>query len=399
MTTETPVAPALPGAPGDRTLLAVAGAMSAGAGVVHVGLAAEHGAHHWSMGLAFLLTGWAQLAWPVAAWLRPQRPLLQLGGALHLAAVAGLVLVSLVGWPLGPLAWQPEQVTSAALLCLGLELAVVGSLVSFVRARVRLPRAALPVALAAAVLASTGAVALGGGAHSTAGAAGHSGTAAPHGHGEVQPGSADASRPEAATTVEAETAGAGDAAETGHAHGPAETGPPTKAQRAAADALLTSSRAALKRYELVSVAEAEGYSVVHDAGGKLLHYAHSGYVADGRTLDPQRIESLLYVTLPGGGMLLVGGMYMMPKGEHGPAVGGSLTQWHAHDDLCLDPTKGIAITQRPGGGCPPGSAVGETGEMMHVWAIDYPGGPFGELEPGALRSAVRAHYGLDEQAG
>jgi hypothetical protein len=90
-------------------------------------------------------------------------------------------------------------------------------------------------------------------------------------------------------------------------------------------------------------------------------------------------------------------MYMVPKGEPAPDVGGPLTSWHAHDDLCLDGVKGIAITQLPGGGCPPGSAVGTTGEMMHVWAFDYPGGPFGELDAGQLREAVLDHFGIGTQ--
>jgi hypothetical protein len=32
--------------------------------------------------------------------------------------------------------------------------------------------------------------------------------------------------------------------------------------------------------------------------------------------------------------------------------------------------------------------------MMHVWAIDYPGGPFAELDPASLRTAVMEHLGL-----
>ena len=47
----------------------------------------------------------------------------------------------------------------------------------------------------------------------------------------------------------------------------------------------------------------------------------------------------------------------MAKGQRGPAVGGSLTQWHAHDDMFPDPVKAIAITQLPDGGCPAGEAV------------------------------------------
>ena len=46
------------------------------------------------------------------------------------------------------------------------------------------------------------------------------------------------------------------------------------------------------------------------------------------------------------------------------------------------------------GTCPAGSAVGTTGEMMHVWNIDYEPGPFGELDAVALREAVLQHFGI-----
>ena len=56
-----------------------------------------------------------------------------------------------------------------------------------------------------------------------------------------------------------------------------------------------------------------------------------------------------------------------------------------------------ATTQLLGGGCPAGSAVASTGEMMHVWAVEYPAGPFGELDAGMLREAVLDVYGIGVQ--
>jgi hypothetical protein len=179
----------------------------------------------------------------------------------------------------------------------------------------------------------------------------------------------------------------------GHMHMTMDTTAPTAAQRAAADRLLKQSRASMARYPDEAAAKRAGYKVIHNAGDLLLHYGNPAYMTDGRTLDPARMESLIYLHLPNGGDLLVGGMYMVPKGAKGPAIGGSLTPWHAHDDLCLDPVKGIAITQTAAG-CPAGSAVGVTGQMMHVWNIDYPGGPFAELDPTSLRTAVVQHFGI-----
>ncbi len=45
----------------DRTLVAVSAALSAGAGLVHLGVTPAHFDHHWSMGAAFLVTAWVQL--------------------------------------------------------------------------------------------------------------------------------------------------------------------------------------------------------------------------------------------------------------------------------------------------------------------------------------------------
>jgi hypothetical protein len=403
----------------DRTLVAVSAALSAGAGLIHLGLAPGHVDHHWSMGAAFFVVGWAQVAWAVAVWFRAGRRLLAAGIALQGAALAGLFAATSVGWPFGPSAWEREAMSTPAWICAGLELAALAAMTALLVGRLTLPRLALPMALVAVVAASSAALAVDPG---HGGADGHHAVAvgvssahadsghvpgdahAPDAHAADAPASDDdhaeaASHPDGEPHVDAalvDTAAAA-AASGGHAHGPVDTTPPTDAQRAAADTLLRETRAALKKYEVLSVAEAEGFKVTHDAGGKLFHYGHPGYRNDGRTLDPNRIESLLYVSIPNGGMLLVGGMYTMPLGEKGPKIGGSLTQWHGHDDLCIDPAKELAISQPPGGGCPPGSTVSPTGEMMHVWSIEYPGGPFGELDAAALREAVLDVYGMGTQ--
>ncbi|MCW2714669.1 MAG: hypothetical protein JWN88_1716 [Frankiales bacterium] len=389
----------------DRTLVAVSAALSAGAGLVHLGVTPAHVDHHWSMGTAFLVTAWLQLGWAVAVWARCSRGLLAAGVAIQVAALAGLATASMVGWPFGPDAWVVEGVSTAALLCAGLETGALLSAAALFVGQITLPRVALPIAVAAVMVSSSAAVAVDSGHGATTVAGDHhgapvaSGQAVTAGH-EASTGHADGdSHPEgpghAVDPGHADGAGqAAGGAAAGHGHGPVDTTPPTPEQRAAADKLLRESRAALKRYEVLSVAEADGYKITHDAGGKLYHYGNPAYARDGRTLDPRRIESLLYVTIPGGGKLLVGGMFTMPKGERGPNIGGSLTQWHGHDDLCLDPAQGIAISQPPGGGCPPGSAVGTTGEMMHVWSIEYPGGPFAELDAESLREAVLDVYGM-----
>jgi hypothetical protein len=358
----------------DLRLRAALATLAAGAGVVHVAVAPEHADHHWTMGLAMALTAWAQLGWAVAVIVRPSRLLLLAGAAASGVLVLAYAAVSVVGWPLGPSAGEPEAQTAAGLLCAGLELVVVLAVPPALGAW-RVPRLLLPAAGVFVVGSTTSLLVLGGGGHAMDAAhdTGHAGTtpvaAAPAGT-QAQGTQPQGTQPQGT-----------------HGH-PVDTTPPTAEQQAAAERLRVATVAGLARYADVAAAEAAGYRVVHDAGGRLLHYAHPGYQADGRLLDPQRVESLVYVVLPDARRMLVGGMYITPKGQTPPQPGGSLTSWHAHDDLCLDATRGMAITQLPGGGCPAGSAVGTTGQMLHVWSIPYATGPFAELDATTLRDGV-----------
>ena len=66
-------------------------------------------------------------------------------------------------------------------------------------------------------------------------------------------------------------------------------------------------------------------------------------------------------------------MYMLPFGSRftdAPDVGGALTQWHVHEDLCLtnDPTqKTLAGFVAINGKCQPGTAKAGAMPMLHVW--------------------------------
>ncbi|MDP9388426.1 MAG: hypothetical protein M3Q48_11100, partial [Actinomycetota bacterium] len=175
----------------------------------------------------------------------------------------------------------------------------------------------------------------------------------------------------------------------GH-HGGAEEGSPvTPEQEATAATLLTETRQALARYADVEAAVADGYRPITPPDDVLVHYGKVPYLLDGRTLDPARVESLVYART-GAGTTLLGGMYMMPPGEPGPQVGGSLTRWHAHDDLCIDMAKVMVVRRNGDGTCPAGSSVTLTPEMLHVWVVDYAGGPFGELDAAHVRQAILA---------
>jgi hypothetical protein len=93
--------------------------------------------------------------------------------------------------------------------------------------------------------------------------------------------------------------------------------------------------------------------------------------------------------------VLIGAMYMMPRrGEPGPQIGGPLTVWHQHSNLCFDNVTGMAVAfvhsgffdgSDKSGSCPRGSTNKTTPQMLHVWLIDNPGGPFAlDMDPDVL---------------
>jgi hypothetical protein len=74
----------------------------------------------------------------------------------------------------------------------------------------------------------------------------------------------------------------------------------------------------------------------------------------------------------------VAAVYLMNRAdEPGSAVGGCLTQWHGHDNLCSsDPARGLITgVHAPGRPCPRGQVPWAAPPMLHTWVIDTPG-PF-----------------------
>ena len=105
-----------------------------------------------------------------------------------------------------------------------------------------------------------------------------------------------------------------------------------------------------------------GYQPVSTSWQPVAHYLNPAYQRDDKILDASRPEALVYANTSKGAVLL-GAMYVMPNpGVAGPQIGGCLTQWHAHSLLGW-----------------------QTPEMMHVWIVDAPGGPFSEeIHPRSL---------------
>jgi hypothetical protein len=155
---------------------------------------------------------------------------------------------------------------------------------------------------------------------------------------------------------------------------------PTSAQSHAATRLAADTRRGLARFVHLRDARAAGY-VPHWRGREVIkHYFNPGYVTDGRVLDPARPEGLMYA-FTARGPVVVAAVYLMNRaGEPGRAVGGCLTPWHVHDNLCSsDPDSGMITGLRSRDGqCPRGQVRWAAPPMLHTWTIDLPGGPFAD---------------------
>jgi hypothetical protein len=152
----------------------------------------------------------------------------------------------------------------------------------------------------------------------------------------------------------------------------------TPAQRAAAARLLADTRRAAAQFRDLRDARTAGYAPHRLIPQSVKHYFNPAYVTDGRVLDPARPEGLLYAHTTRG-PVLVAAVYLMNRaGEPVRPVGGCLTPWHTHTELCSsDPAGGLidGVRERDGR-CPPGQVPWATPPMLHTWMILLPDGPF-----------------------
>ena len=146
---------------------------------------------------------------------------------------------------------------------------------------------------------------------------------------------------------------------------PTTPAPPTTAQQAAADQLVAQTTATLQKYTSLSAATAAGYTPATNPNGYMVHYAN-WQVARTDGFDPSNPAFLMYANTVNGPKLM-GAMYLGPAPcTPGPDVGGSLTQWHAHDNLCLAGGRVVGNTDATGS-CAAGVHNTNTYFMLHVW--------------------------------
>jgi len=157
----------------------------------------------------------------------------------------------------------------------------------------------------------------------------------------------------------------------------------TPAQQARAENLIAVTLLRLPKYADPAVAVADGFRSIGDAATGDEHYINTAYFDDGRILDPDYPESLVYEPDGAGGKKLAAAMFMMPTGStlsDVPDVGGKLTQWHIHNNLCFTPQGSVGGLTNPDGSCQAGLTKGPEMPMIHVWIRPNPCGPFAALE-------------------
>lgn len=366
------------GAPGPA--LAVAALASIGAGAIHATAAGAHSEHRQTV-WAFAALALLQLGWGILALRRPSRVLAAVGAGLAVVALAGWLAAKTTGIGLVDGLEAAEAVQWSDALAAALAgVALVASVVAMFG--LPAPAALTPMFAALVVVAVLPGMVLAGS----------------HSHGDA--GHDDLAHGADGGHVDGEDHAEGDDHE-GEDHEVAVVPPTpydpalpidlsgvegvTPQQQAAAENLIAVTLLRLPRFADPSVAEAHGYHSIGDAGTGYEHYVNWSSINDDKILDPDAPESLVYQVI-GGEKTLVAAMYMLPDGvtlDQVPELGGRLTQWHIHDNLCysLDPIAPKVVGLRePGGPCREGQRPGNENAMIHVWIVPHECGPFAALE-------------------
>jgi hypothetical protein len=344
--------------------LGVAALASVGAGAIHAAAAGSHSAHL-QAAFGFVAMAALQVGWGALTRVRAGRLTCLLGAAVNAAAIAGWVLAKTTGIDLVDGLEAAEPPDYADTLAAGLAtVAVVGALLCAAgrSPAVRHRTAVVGVAAVATVaLAVPGVASVGGHQH----AGGHD-----HADGRDHGTAGQPTEPYDATL-------------------PVDLGgvPGVSAdEQAEAEDVVTITLEKLPQFADTATAEAMGYRSIGDADSGYEHYVNWSLLDDGRFLDPDYPESLVY-EVDSGKKTLVAAMYMMDWGDTLDAVpdlGGDLVQWHVHDDLCFVGQEGawrVGGVTPPTEDCPAGtSRLGGLPPMVHVWIAPHECGPFAALE-------------------
>lgn len=131
----------------------------------------------------------------------------------------------------------------------------------------------------------------------------------------------------------------------------------TASQQQAVDDLRAEVARTIAPYRDPAAAEAAGFRPPRRPGAKIAHYVDIAAVRDGRVLDPDAPEGLVYYT-GGPEPVLLGAFFVAPPGTAVPDDTGGIVVWHSHDPACAG---FLATAEAP--------CTGQR-RMVHVWTFD-----------------------------
>ena len=344
---------------------------SVGAGAVHAAAMGVHNEHRQAV-LVFGILAALQIGWGAAALAYERTRVVIAGIVLNLIAIAGWVAAKVSGLGFVNGLEDKEAVQWADGIAAALAaIAVVGAVVWVLRGK-RLVGGTVSMvgATVIAVVTVFGMVSASGHAHAagsaSAGGAGHS-AAGGHGHGTAQTVAAKPYDPKLPIDL---------------------SGTPgvTPAQQAEAENLIANTLADLPQWSDPAVAEQGGWFSIGDSVTGYEHYINQSLMSDGRILDSDYPESLVFELDRGTGeKKLVAAMYLLEPGstlDTVPDFGGNLLQWHIHNNLCFTtgPAPKVVGLTNADGSCNPPFVLGSQAPMVHVWLRSHECGPFAALE-------------------
>jgi hypothetical protein len=363
-----------------------------GAAAIHFAVIFEHFDEYSLYGVFFLVLAWAQLVWPavlVALSLAARR----LAAWLWLGIAGNAIVLVIyfssrsIGLPIGPDTKTVEAWGGLDLVCSIEEILLIviaaailarpGLLARLVRFRSQARSLASLLAAPVVVVAATAAVMTPAwaGSEGPAGMASGSSSAMTSSADSLQGGMGDM--------------GSIDGLPDMRMYG--STNPPTATQVEAAANLIKETDASLVRFENVQNAIAAGYTYRLATNGEE-HLLYDGGNPAYQGLNPKDPSSLVYaINVKGHAPILLGAMYLMGQGN-GPQIGGGLTRWHSHLEVCRGNriiVAGFNVALR--GHCDPSTWTDTyTTQMLHVWVVPYPGGVFSDdLATAATTAAAR----------
>ncbi len=372
--------------------VATAAIASIGAGAIHAAAIGVHSEHRQAV-ITFTIVAILQLGWGILALQRRGRGVACAGIVINAGAVVGWIMAKTNGiWFVDGLD-ESEGVQFADTTAIVLAaIAVLAALAALIWRNPQSWSGSWAfTATAVMVAVVTGLAMVSAGSHNHAhGAAGHA-----HSGGSASGGS-------------------------GHRHAAAVVPPkeydPTKPidlggvpgvtpqEQARAENLIAITLVRLPQWKDPAYAEAHGFRSIGDGFTGDEHFINTSFFDDGHILDPDRPESLVYDTRSGK-RVLESAMFMMAPGDSWddiPDIGGPLTQWHIHNNLCFTTTGQVAGLTNAEGGCNAPLVKGPETPMIHVWIRKHPCGPFAALEgvgagqvaPGDAKACDTAHGGV-----